>query len=313
MKVKGVINLYRKILYLLVSGMLLTTPIYAKQESEFITLIDEENASKSTLKPTDTHNVIVKIDKFNKEETYSYIDRQMQEMESFILKEGTLKEYLLEDNLFDMKAVLYNKNSNIIFEPTDEQYFSYVTLPSPATHTWQGHTGEFSDSNCAPTTLSIIYNWANDLHPNQSSVNAEWIRDKYPSNTAVEGSQGYSAYQIERIMKDLGLQVESSYFNKIDNLITELNNGKILALNLVAGDIPKGSLDSFINKTYEGGKGHSVVCTGYLYRIKDGQEKLYLEIVDPAVYNSEKRYWDASYVANSMWNGNWQYIAIAHN
>ena len=180
--------------------------------------------------------------------------------------------------------------------------------------------------NCAPTSIAMAYNWANDLDKN-TGLTAGFIRSTYPSSEEgdvddMDYKSGYTITQMAEIYKDLGMDIyESSSYTNSETLISWLNKGYLLNLAVDSEDLTyEPDKTSRINKSYRGGGGHSIICTGYLYVIvenpKTGEsrETLYFEIVDPAEGKDNKvRYYTKESMNKMLLNNYCRYIAVKHS
>lgn len=299
--------------------LLLLQP-YHVNAAEYKTMLDSESASTTKVFPTEDYNIRIRLNKTKEQEEYTYFNRNTGETKTYEVNQGVITKKIVSRENFHPYNLLYKPNTSVVFPDLKNVYFSYVTLPDTVDYIYQLNTGKSSAINCAPTSIAMAYNWANNLTKN-TGLTATWIRDSYPSfeDNNEEARVGYTIQQKAEIYRDLGMEIyESGSCTRSSDYIKWLNQGCLLNLSVNSADLEYNSdATSRIGKTYRSGGGHSILCTGYLYMVVENpdtgetREKLYFEIVDPAEgdKNAIRYYTEES--LDKMLNKNYcRYIAI---
>lgn len=309
-----------KVLAVLLALNMTFSPIFAKSDDNFTSLIDKYKLSHTKIYPTENLNVDIKINKRRGIEQYTFYDKDKEVSNTYILKDNNIIEHVeREDDLLDIYSVLYKSGSSVIHPDEEDVYFSRVSLYDDVIHIHQEKTGEYSLSNCVPSSIAMAYNWSRGLI-GEDAITVEKIREEFPSmgQLSGEGSAGYDIYSKDKIYTSLGVEHKlNGFICDASVFLDELNEGKLINMTVNTEHLPKGDRLSNIDKSYSGGGSHSLLCTGYLYLCvhkEDGTdwERTFLEIVDPAETNEGVRYYNLDSVNEMLVRGSYRYITISY-
>ncbi len=175
----------------------------------------------------------------------------------------------------------------IAYHSLDRDYPWYVD---------QGTTGIHSNDNCGPSVVSMAIKW----YHQKSELSADWARlYKRPW-----GGWWY-AKDIMAILEKFEVPYDQISVSKISHLVTLLQNGRLLITCNTMGQIPRGDVDSRINRFYDFDSGHFLVIKGYV----QVDETLYFQVLDPNNWSSfnndgtpkgRDRYYEAKALLNAI-------------
>lgn len=156
----------------------------------------------------------------------------------------------------------------------------------------QYQTGTYSESNCGPTSLGMVFHYLNYSY---SSVS-------YLRNLIRPYSGWVYTDEIEEYLLENNIPYDIEHISSKEDLIQILYNGGMIMTCLNVSYISY-STSKLIGRSYFGGTGHYLVISGYY---KDDQ-KCYFEVLDPS--NKEVRYYNGDELINaiSSW---WPYSII---
>jgi hypothetical protein len=153
----------------------------------------------------------------------------------------------------------------------------YYSLERP--YSWyvnQFTTDPFGSVNCGPTSVEMAGLWT---HP-EFAHTAEEARTLYRS----EGGWWYDS-DISGALTTFGIDYEVSYLANRNDLIANLESGRIILINNNMSLIPYNSTsESRLNRFYTGVTGHYLLVIGYIVT----DTGTYFEMYDP--YNGSQTY-----------------------
>lgn len=156
----------------------------------------------------------------------------------------------------------------------------------------QSQTGTYSDTNCGPTSLGMVFNYINYPYTSVSQLRY-WIRP-YSGWVYTDEIEEYL------LINDIPYSVE--YIQSEQDLIRILCNGGIIMSCLNISYVSYAS-SNLIGRSYVNGTGHYIVISGYY---KD-DTNCYFEVLDPS--NKEVRYYNGDELIKAITSW-WPYSII---
>lgn len=165
---------------------------------------------------------------------------------------------------------------------SNSSYFSNLTNKNILKN--QYSTGVYSNENCGPTSVYMLFSW---LEYNAGTV--EEIRKE------IRDSGGWVwTNEIEDYFSNKNIKYSVVSLLTREDLIKNLKENNCILLCVNISKISLGSCFSKIGKQSSGGTGHFILATGYY---KDDNYDV-IEILDPA--NQEIRYYKADELMNAI-------------
>jgi len=179
------------------------------------------------------------------------------------------------------------------------------------TYDWyldQAHTGDHSNNNCGPTTVTMAAKWANASFDGTP----EDARDAFRPN----GGWWYSD-DIDACLERFDIDYDTIMIEDAYTLRAIIDSGRIAIINNSMGYITRESDTNFHkNRFYEFDSGHYFIIKGYALV----DQYTYFEVYDPNNWDmtyadgtpmGKDRYYEASVLMASI--DNWYPYAIAIN
>lgn len=166
----------------------------------------------------------------------------------------------------------------------------------------QGNTGTHSGDNCGPTSAAMAAKWYDE----ETGLTPEIARNAYAST----GGWWYTN-DVESILNDYKVPYEIQYDFTVEEMVSQLHQGRILLICNKMDYIPYNPDDSQrLNRFYTYNDGHFLIVKGYLKTEKG----TFFEVYDPnswgEVYGEgtlmgKDRYYESEALLNSI--KNWWY------
>lgn len=169
---------------------------------------------------------------------------------------------------------------NIIFDNPDTKRAENANDREYEWYEDQGHTGEYSDGNCGPTSMSMALKWIDQ----NSTKTGELCR-----NDVLNDGDWWNTNIVEDYFKANNVQFDSIFYKYPEIITDEIDKGNIVYVCAIMKEIefnPEPDSSKF-GRFYEFEGGHFFLVKGY--KVIDGE--LYLEVYDP-------NNWDMKYSEN---------------
>ena len=163
-----------------------------------------------------------------------------------------------------------DNHDEIVFKMPDHKQESVSNNRDYDWYEDQAHTGEYSDGNCGPTSMSMVLKW---LDPNSAST-GESCRSDVPND-----GQWWNTDIVENYFDNHKVHYDSVFYRFPENITDEIDKGNIVYVCAIMREIKKnGSPESSnIGRFYDFDGGHFFLIKGY--KLIKGE--LYYEVYDP--------------------------------
>lgn len=159
---------------------------------------------------------------------------------------------------------------NIVFDDPDTKKTENANNRDYNWYEDQGHTGEYNEGNCGPTSMGMVLKW---LDPN-SQATGESCRNEVPND-----GQWWNTNIVEDYFKAHNVKFDSIFYKYPELITDEIDKGNIVYVCAIMKEIEYNNepAKSKFGRFYKFDGGHFFLIKGY--KVIDGE--LYFEVYDP--------------------------------